>query len=163
MSYNKELHKLKYIKERFEAKFIPEPNSGCWLWEATTNPDGYGRFRYKGTLTGAHRVSLMLYKEQENKNLCVLHRCDTPCCVNPEHLYFGTHSENMKDRQSKGRGKFPGHKGDTHYRSQLTSEDVQVIKKEISKGVSDSVLGMLYGISAGAIGNIRRGKNWKHI
>ncbi len=40
MSYNKELHKLKYIKERFEAKFIPEPNSGCWLWEATTNPDG---------------------------------------------------------------------------------------------------------------------------
>lgn len=163
MSYNQLLHKLVYVKERFESKYIPEPNSGCWLWEGAVNLDGYGRFRFRGKLIGAPRFSLMLYKEQENKNLCVLHSCDNPCCVNPEHLCFGTHKQNMEDRSKKGRLKVPNCKGENHYASKLTDQEVREIKQSLNEGKSCSELGVKYNIMPGVISNIKRGKTWKHI
>ena len=163
MSYNKELHKLKYIKERFEAKFIPEPNSGCWLWTATTNQDGYGRFRYKDRLVGAHRFSLMVYREQENQELCVLHTCDGPCCVNPNHLFFGTHTDNMRDRKNKGRGFVPAKKGVEHYKAKFTEVDIVYIRQQRMSGKTNVQLAGQFGVCSQTISNIIVGKTWKHI
>jgi hypothetical protein len=163
MTYNLRFHKLNDVIDRFEAKYIPEPNSGCWIWTATTNQDGYGRFRFRGKLMGAHRFSMMIYTEQENKNMCVCHTCDNPCCVNPAHLFFATHKENMEDKSRKGRVGFNPVKGTQHHNSKLTECDILKIRELLSSGLSQSKIGLLYGVSQGCIGTINQGITWKHI
>lgn len=88
---------------RFEEKYIPEPNSGCWLWTASTDRTNYGRLSISGRFHGAHRVAWMLLRGSIPKGLHILHKCDMPCCVNPDHLYPGTHSQNMVDAVRRGR------------------------------------------------------------
>jgi len=92
----------KTSKQRFEEKFIPVPESGCWLWTAGLNKSGYGLFYLNWAMT-AHRASYALYKGEIPDGLYVLHKCDVKCCVNPDHLFIGTHSDNMKDYADKRR------------------------------------------------------------
>jgi hypothetical protein len=95
------------IRERFGQSYIPVTESGCWLWEKSTANCGYGKIRYgdNSKTTHAHRVSYELYKGDIPKGFSVLHRCDVPCCVNPEHLFIGTPQHNMDDMMIKGRGR----------------------------------------------------------
>lgn len=106
------------ILERFIDKFIPEPNSGCWLWTAYTLPKGYGRIKVDGKAVLAHRVSHELHVGPIPEGLHVLHRCDTPSCVNPDHLFLGTPQDNMTDKMQKGR--HVALKGSEHVRAKLT-------------------------------------------
>lgn len=89
-------------KQRFDAKWTPEPNTGCWLWSEGTDWAGYGYFRHAGELL-AHRCSYVLHSGPIPTGLHVLHKCDVPACVNPEHLFLGTHQDNMTDCKVKGR------------------------------------------------------------
>lgn len=91
--------------ERFEKNVHPEPMSGCFLWGASTNPDGYGRLRVAMKLVQAHRFA---YERAYGPicGKCVLHKCDVPSCVNPNHLFLGTRNENNKDMKAKGRVRF---------------------------------------------------------
>ncbi len=99
----------KTLVERFEEKFTPVTESGCWLWTASCHDRGYGLFYTgrnlkKGKMEFAHRVSYELYKGTRpaaNEEVC--HRCDTPCCVNPDHLFLGSHRDNMVDMVEKNR------------------------------------------------------------
>lgn len=91
------------LKERFEEKVTPEPNTGCWLWTACGTTDGYGQIKVGKDMVRAHRVAWTLYRGAIPDGMHILHRCDTPPCVNPDHLYLGTHQQNMKDRSSRGR------------------------------------------------------------
>ena len=91
------------VLERFENRYIPEPNSGCWLWIAGQSSAGYGYFRYEGRNQTAHRVSHLLFKGFIEEGLDACHSCDNPSCVNPDHLFKGTRSDNMKDCVAKGR------------------------------------------------------------
>lgn len=92
-------------QERFDAAYIPEPNSGCWLWLRVLNKkdDGYGTLRLNGICQSAHRVSWVLHRGTIPEGLWVLHRCDVPSCVNPDHLFLGTHQDNVDDKMRKGR------------------------------------------------------------
>lgn len=91
----------KALIKKFEEKFVIEI-SGCWRWIAATMGKGYGYFRVGAKLHGAHRVAYELYKGPIG-NKHVLHTCDNPWCVNPEHLFLGTNKENVLDMMAKGR------------------------------------------------------------
>ena len=94
------------IEQRFMSKILPEPNSGCWLWMAAVNFHGYGRFnmgKKRGGIMKSHRVAWEIYRGRIPEGLHVLHKCDIPACVNPDHLFLGTHTDNMQDMTLKGK------------------------------------------------------------
>lgn len=93
------------LAERFHAQYIPEPNSGCWLWTGTCDGLGrYGQIYRDGKYVRAHRLSWEFANGRPvPKGLQVHHRCDVPSCVNPDHLWVGTQSQNMEDMVKKGR------------------------------------------------------------
>jgi len=85
---------------KFMKKVSEQPN-GCWLWTGANNYK-YGHFKLNNEIY-AHRASFILHKNEIPKGMLVLHKCDVPLCVNPEHLFLGTYSENMHDMVKKGR------------------------------------------------------------
>lgn len=82
--------------ERFEGKYTPEPNSGCWLWYASINNGGYGYFKYRGRSRGAHVVSYEHSHGPIPTSLVIDHLCRVRCCVNPDHLEAVTFKENLR-------------------------------------------------------------------
>lgn len=92
------------LKDRFHEAYSPEPMSGCWLWLHLLDRDGYGRiWTCKKKETPAHRWAYQTLVGEIPDGLRVLHRCDTPSCVNPDHLFLGTQRDNMRDMVNKGR------------------------------------------------------------
>lgn len=99
--------KQRSLRLRFQAQYIPEPNSGCWLWLGATNQEGRARMMTPNGLKQASHVSLELAGRQLPPGLSALHTCDNVYCVNPAHLFFGTQFDNMRDCVRKGRWKQP--------------------------------------------------------
>lgn len=84
------------VNVRFLEKVYRTAKS-CWIWEAAKDPNGYGRFWFEGQMRLAHRISYQIFVGIIPSNLDVLHDCNNPSCVNPEHLKLGTHQDNMTD------------------------------------------------------------------
>ncbi len=98
--------------DRFWEKVEIMGSRECWPWLSAVNQDGYGLFRTKsyGPMTGAHRIMWMLVNGEIPIGLSVLHHCDNPPCVNPDHLFLGTQQDNIQDMMDKGRHVKAGHK-----------------------------------------------------
>lgn len=141
-------------KDRFEKKFVPITKSGCWIWTGRIARE-YGRFLFKGKNNLAHRVSYMLYVGAIPKGLKVLHRCDVPSCVNPNHLFLGTQLDNVRDMFSKGRQ--PKCKANTNS-AKLTLVEVNEIRKS-NRSVKE--LSLSYGVTRETIYNIVNYKTWR--
>lgn len=88
---------------RFNNKWEPVTESGCWIWTGAVTGNGYGAFWISGRYDGAHRAAYTLYNGGIPKNKVVCHSCDNPLCVNPSHLFLGSVINNNKDRDEKGR------------------------------------------------------------
>lgn len=95
------------VRERFEAKYIPEPMSGCWLWIGAMDTPGYGQMRVGDRGRRASHVSLELAGRPLIPGQHALHKCDVSLCVNPDHLYGGTRVDNMRDKLVRGRERGP--------------------------------------------------------
>ena len=144
--------------DRFEKKFIPVPESGCWLWTGAVDDCGYGRIAVNKINKTAHRISWPLHKGDIPKNMCVCHVCDVPSCVNPNHLFLGTHASNMKDRDEKERGYVPH--GTQHWKCKL--KETEVIKifndpRHRTEIAND------YSITKENVTAIKSGRNWKYL
>lgn len=146
------------IMERFEAQYIPVPESGCWLWIGALSFNGYGQFKFDDRTNLAHRFSYQTFIAplQERKFVC--HKCDVPSCVNPSHLFLGTPADNKRDSVRKGRHN-PA-QGEGHPAHKISAVAVMDI---FSSTASRPTLAKKHGISTTTISNIRSGKSWGHL
>jgi hypothetical protein len=137
------------------------------MWMGSVNANGYGQIRrepegnaIRGMKTTTHRVAWELTYGPIPENLHVCHRCDTPRCVNPLHLWLGTHAENLADMKAKGRAA----RGDRSGTARLDSQQVQIIKRLLYLGqCSAGELSVLLGVSSTTIDAIRNQKSWRHV
>lgn len=97
-------------QKRIKSKIVVDEN-GCWLWQGATAPNGYGSTTHKDKQISAHRLSYIAFKGEIPDGMYVCHKCDVRNCVNPDHLFLGTHSDNMQDMVNKGRHPGPWNKG----------------------------------------------------
>jgi hypothetical protein len=148
--------------ERFWPKVTLGPPASpalgrCWLWTgAWMGHNRYGLFFYEGGYEAAHRVSLKLAGVQLGPSDRALHRCDTPLCVRPLHLFVGTQADNMADAAAKGRTWHPT--GRLNGRAKLSDEDVAAIRASRDRQVD---IASRYGISLSLVSKIRRGILWE--
>lgn len=149
--------------KRFENNVYPEPNTGCWLWTGCVSPGkwGYGVFWVDGKTIKVHRYSYIIFKGEIPKGLFVCHSCDQPSCVNPDHLFLGTHQDNMKDMNSKGRG--GSTKGERSRLSRLTTQQVLDIRSMYSDGNSSIKIAKRFSITDRNVMHIVNRETWKHI
>lgn len=152
----------------------------CWIWTASKRSKGYGAFTYnengKVIQDRAHRFSFRLFNGLIPENMCVLHKCDVPACVNPSHLFLGTKADNNKDMCEKGRhiaggthcglsftgnGKYPF--GEAHPIAKLTVEKVIEIREDRLNGMSFSQLAKKHAIGLTTAFKVSKGITWKHV
>lgn len=147
------------ILDGFGEWFDVEPNTGCWLWFRNCNASGYGNVRFNGRRDRAHRVMYRLCVGEVPENRLVLHKCDTPSCVNPAHLYVGTHWDNMRDRRIRNRQAT----GETHGAAKLTNTDVFVIKYLRDRPIEAALVAEAFDVHPKTIRNIWGGITWKQV
>lgn len=148
--------------DRFE-KFV-DKSGDCWLWTGSRMGEWHGQFRFRGRAFLAHRAAWTLYVGEIPEGLLVCHKCDVPNCVNPDHLFIGTHKDNMQDMIRKGRAYWPGCNnqplGERNGQSKLTDDAVREIR---ASKETHSVLAKKYGVSGSLISMVQTRRIWKHV
>jgi len=147
-------------KIRFWEKVKIREHEQCWNWVAHKR-NGYGMFQIWNRSHSAHRLCWIMEFGPIPDGLCVLHSCDNPSCCNPEHLFLGTHTDNMRDASRKG--KFH-RKGELNGRAKLTEREVATIRNLHGKGgLTPTVLAKAFGVTRPAISQILRREHWTHL
>lgn len=147
-------------RERIMDNSIPVTELGCWLWLGSTNDKGYGQPGWTWLSNLAHRSAYMAFIGPIPDGLHVCHKCDTRCCVNPSHLFVGTHRDNMDDRTRKGRS--TGQRGEAHNQARLTSQQVLEIRALRGKMLTADI-GAMYGVSDSYVSGIQLNKRRKWL
>jgi hypothetical protein len=171
---------------------FPEPNTGCWLWTGGCFSHGYGKLRYAGKTSYAHRVAYELHHGVTPEDGYVCHRCDNPPCINPDHLFLGTARDNALDMFRKGRARHnpvkgdahwakthghvlsaalkaryakhpPARRGVAHHAHRLSEHDVPIIRTLSLWGVSNAQLGRMYSLNPATIRAVVVRRNWRHV
>src|SRR5690349_16079301 len=148
------------LQERFWAKV--RKTTACWLWTAGDNGLGYGLIGEGGRgcrRLYAHRVSWEIHNGPIPKGMSVLHRCDNPPCVRPDHLWLGTQGDNLRDMVAKGRDGFRTHpdrwiRGEEHHKAVVTEADVIEIRKVYKERKGSKALALKFGLTESSIHDI---------
>lgn len=146
------------VNVRFWSKVAKAADDGCWLWVGCANPQGYGQFHLNGRTRLAHQVSLEIAGRPRPTGAITLHSCDTPACVNPKHLTWGSPAENARDRDEKGRTN-PA-LGERRGAAKLTEHQVREIR---ASPLSKRKLAAFYRVSDSVIWKIKQGLAWTHV
>ncbi|WP_179507348.1 HNH endonuclease signature motif containing protein [Sphingomonas melonis] len=151
------------FEDRFWSKVTPQ-DSGCWLWTAARDKNGYGRVGVGSKTAFAHRISWEIANGEIRGGLSVLHSCDVPACVNPAHLFLGSQADNMRDMHAKRRGVIPASVrmfGERNGAAKLSESTVLEIKS-LAGVISQRAVATRYGISPAHVCRIQRGERWQH-
>lgn len=137
---------------------IPEPNTGCWLWMASSNEHGYGRLLWGTNLVGAHRLAYELTRGPIPAGLFVCHRCDNPPCCNPAHLFLGTAKDNGADMAAKGRSA----RGERSGIAKITDAQARELRRLVACGEPVGSVAARFGLRRATAYLIARGETWRH-
>lgn len=141
---------------------IGDPNE-CWPWTGATNDKGYPQATYEGKVVYAHRIAYGLIYGMPDDNLEVCHHCDNPWCIRPNHLFLGTHTDNMVDAGNKGH-MARDVKGSKHPGTRLDEDDIRAIRKKYAiGGVTYSKLALDYDVGWTTIQKIVKRTSWQHV
>ena len=147
------------LQEYLEQNSFPITECGCWIWMRSVNDLGYGKIQIKGKTIGAHRASWLAYRGDIPIGSLVCHQCDVPSCINPNHLFLGSHSDNAHDRERKGRGQ--NLKGQNNNNAKLTDDIVRTIRHST---LPRWKLAKKFGIRSSTVWSIQTQNNvWPHI
>lgn len=156
------MRRLRPLEERFWEKVEIRGADECWRWSAGVSSSGYGMIHCPDRYyqIGAHVCSWELsHGCQPPADMMVCHRCDNRLCVNPRHLFLGTHADNMADMVNKGRQNI----GVQNPCAKLTEADVRTIRSLASRGVTQSQIGIMFGIDQSTVSNVNTRKTWSHV
>ena len=156
---------MKSTHERFESLYIIIPGCDCWLWTSSTGGKGkgkgHGRFSVNKVQMKAHRYSFQHYKGEIPKGMLVLHKCGTPECVNPDHLYLGNHKDNSRDSLEAGTYFRPT--GEKNGNLKITESIAQEILNQKGVRGQAKALAEKHGITIWSVYEIWKGRRWKHL
>tara|TARA_R110000772_G_scaffold13450_1_gene39934 strand:+ start:54 stop:506 length:453 start_codon:yes stop_codon:yes gene_type:complete len=139
---------------RFRSKILPQPN-GCWHYDGYHDPSGYGIFGISdGKCFKAHRYSAQLHG-MDITDMFVCHHCDNPGCINPDHLFIGTHADNMKDMAIKNRC--------NRWEHQLSHNHVRKIKQLLKTPMQQKDIAKQLGVNPGQVSRIKLNQSFRHI
>lgn len=140
------------LQERFWEKV--KKTDGCWEWTGYRTRKGYGEVYIRGEGSRrAHRVSYQLHHGTVPKSMQILHRCDNPPCVNPDHLFLGTAADNTRDMLEKGRFKS----------AKLSDREVLEIRRKYASGETQDAIAKEFHIDQTNVSQIVLGKTWKNL
>lgn len=136
-------------------------DNGCWDFTGHLNAYGYGTIAFNNRSVLAHRMAYILCVDDIPTDMNVLHTCDNPACVNPEHLFIGTQIDNIIDMTTKGRNFIPS--GINNPKAKLTVSDIMEIRKLLANGITQTVIANQFNMCKQTISEIARGNLWKGV
>lgn len=157
MKYGDALESANLRGVPFAERYQIDERTQCWRWIGSVSTDGYGLWSAYGQKT-AHRASYVMNRGQIPTGLHVLHKCDEPSCVNPSHLFLGTHQDNMADLRAKGRAY--GARGELNSGAKISEAEAMQIIRDARPATTIAVQ---YGITRETVDLIRNGRTWKHL
>lgn len=147
------------LRRRLKKMCEPIPVTGCFLFTGYVSQLGYGIIAFRKTKRiPAHRASYMVHVGPIPDGMDVCHKCDVRSCVNPDHLWIGSHHDNMMDMASKGRAS--SRPGEQHPNAILTDDQVRYIR---SSGMPRRKLAEMIGVSRRTISDVLKKKSWRHV
>jgi hypothetical protein len=158
-----EIVKVTHFKGSLKDRIIfwskKDDKTGCWNWQGARNSDGYGNTTIDNKSVGAHRAAYMAFKGEIPKGMSICHKCDNPACCNPDHLFLGTHTDNIRDMHVKGRANICH--GEKCGQSKISRKDAVSIYVSQFLGIPTKELSKKYGIVRDYVRYIQRKKSWK--
>lgn len=152
------------VVERFKSKVLIVPEIGCHLWTGCRVPSGYGQIWIGGGMVNSHRVAFVIANRNVDiGNGLILHKCNRPPCVNPDHLYLGTCKDNAADLKRSGYVYPSINKGESSAFAKLNEKDVLKIRAMAEEGISRRAIAKMFSVNHSTINSVVNRLHWKHV